>query len=385
MVVILGAFFLVRYPRRVAILLLIAAPLLLSSFQVGGLTLDNVVTIVGSLVGAIALALTKSGLQNGTLRLTAFPVALAVSIAAINSLNGLEFVSATIRYISIAILIVLVCAQNDSGFSLTVTRICVAFGAASVIVGQFSGLFVMYRDEGSGEFRTGGLMGHPNFAAYAMSLMLLYLVLRVRLSAKVIAECGLLLAGILLTGSLAAALTAGAIWAISLVLRPTIRGWLLAALGTFGVALAGSLVLDRLESIQATGNADSLTWRQIQWSNLLERTAGDRTIGIGWQQSEVISGNGLAAHSAYVQTLVELGIAGTVLVAICGVIAFGWTFRAVVAGLLVLYSLVASATDPVLFYPSTLVVLMVFLARERTVMLTARVDTQVHTPIGSQP
>ncbi len=294
----------------------------------------------------------------------AFPLGVAAAIAVANIANSLNYVEAISRYVAIAALALLIATRELDRWALAILRTTVAVGALTVLVAPYTNFFVRYLDEATGELRSGGLMGHPNFAAYVMSFTLLYIVLTCRVTILMIAECALLLAAILSSGSLAAALTAAAAWGLSLVLRPTLRGWALAVAAATAAALLGSVVLSRLMEVGATGRADSLLWRQIQWEKLLSVSAGDRLFGIGWQQSGAASGNGLGAHSAYVQALVETGAVGCLLMVVGATVAFSWVHRSTTAAVLTIYCAVASLTDPVAFYPSCLTALIVLLTIE---------------------
>lgn len=365
----------IKHTDLVAITLLLAAPIALSSFSLGSLTADNLGSLAGLCIGLLAL------LKRGTimldwrvLLLAALPAAIAVAIGISNTANDLPAVPPMLRYVSIALLIVLVARQRPEQrtFTLGIARALVAVGALSVILGQFIDIFPRYTDPDSGGFRTGGLFGHPNFAAYVMSALLLALLLRRTWTLRVVSEIALLAVAILLTGALASTLTLAALWLLATLINRRIRDITLALAAGAIVLIFGALLVARVSTGLSTGQFDSFTWRVIQWNRLLSISASSREFGIGWQQSSVQSGNGLAAHSAYVQAYVELGWVGCLIV-VAGAVIFIVALRKSLQNLLlVVYALVTSVTDPVIFYPSTLSVLVILLASNESPPISFR-------------
>lgn len=357
LIVPLGGYIVVRFPAKFAITLLVGAPVLLSTFPVGDLTLDNLVSAFGLVIGLGALVV--EGLRLGPSHLIAlFPIAVATAIVIANAVNEISFAAPATRYVSIAVLLVLVAnsVRNGSAYPIAIARLLAAIGAISIILGQYFELFKRYADADSGDFRVGGLFGHPNFGAYVMCVILIYLLFLDKWTAIHMGEIALLLVGILLTGALAAALTMAVLWLVAVLWRRSVRDLVLATLAGLAVLPFGTLIMARLEAGAGAGSFDSLVWRLGQWQNLLNASGDQRVFGIGWQQSLEASGNGLGAHSAYVQALVEVGWVGSLLMLV-GLLFAGRGLELPLTNVLIIaFVLVTSVTDPVLFYPSVLVV-----------------------------
>jgi len=364
-------FLTIRYTDLVAIFLLLAAPITLSNFSLGALTADNLVSLAGLGLGILALLKRpESRLDRRVLLLAAFPIAIAIAIAIANNANGLPTAAPVVRYASIALLVILIARQSPKArlVTLGLARALVAAGALSVIVGQAVSFFPRYIDPDSGAFRTGGLFGHPNFASYVMSTLLLALLLRRRWTVRTVAEIALLAIAILLTGALASTLTLAVVWVAATLIQRRLRDIILALIAGTLVIAFGSLLLTRVTAGLSSGQFESFAWRVIQWQRLLGISIDSREFGIGWQQSLTQSGNGLGAHSAYVQAFVELGWVGCLTVTLGAVISYLALHKTLQNTLLVFYIIVTSATDPVILYPSTLSVALVLLASSTSSM-----------------
>lgn len=360
---LLSVFLLVRWPRVIAIGGLIVGPLLLSTFKVGPLSVDNYTTLVGAVAALVYSVVQRQQSNRAVRNLAIFPLAISVAVLSSGLVNDVDGSTPAIRFVCIAMLaFVMAKGARDRVVALRTLQISTLVGAASVYAAQFGVPFARYVDAQSGESRSGGLLGHPNFAAYVLALVALQILFSGDYRLRSICAVGFLIGAIVVTGSLSAALTLVASWAIHLLLRPNLRAWVIAFCVLVAAASLGGTVIDRLQVIGASGQASSLTWRAIQWSGLIDRSSDSRSFGIGWQQSEVVSAGGLAAHSAYVQTFVELGYFGCALALFGAMASFATFMRHAGAALMVVYMLVASITDPVIFYPSSLTAFLIVLA-----------------------
>jgi O-antigen ligase len=352
----------VRWPRATALTAMTAAPLYLSGFAVGPMTADNVLLLFGAALGAIWLLTAP---RRGT-ALVAWPLSVAVAIAIAAAANHGAGSPGLARFLSLVVL-ALVLVNSDAAVRARTTawaEAAVTAGAMVLLVQPFTGFPAPYGTaEGVGE-RFGGLFGHPNFAAYTVSLVLLYQLYAKRFTPLRVTSSCLLLLALVLTGSRAALLV------FVLLLLPAL--WMRAGrfFGLLVPALAalpflGTTILTRLESISATGGLtgqNASGWRIGQWWQALAATRGHELFGIGWGQTESVLSDQLGAHSTYIQIWLELGRVGAVVCAVGLLILFRVVRRVRVAQILLAYCLVTGISDPVLLYPSCLTVLLLLLS-----------------------
>jgi hypothetical protein len=353
----------VRWPRATSLGFMIAGPLYLSGYSVGPVTLDNVTVLYGAAVGVMWLL---QGRRTGTL-LAAWPACLALAAvlaAAANDGAGLE---GTARWLSLTVLALVLAGSEPEVRRRTVAwaEVAVTVGALVLIAQPFTG----YPDafgtaEGVGH-RFGGLFGHPNFAAYTISLVLLYQIYAMRFSALRTAAAGSLLMALVLTGSRAALLVFLLLLLPALWMRARrFFGLLLPAVAA--LPFVGTTIITRLESIAATGGLSGRNasgWRFGQWQDALAATRGHEFFGIGWGQTATVMGDQLGAHSTYVQIWLELGRVGAVVAAVGLLLLIRAVRASRIALVLVAYALVTSVSDPVLLYPSCLTVLLIMLSQ----------------------
>lgn len=353
-----------------SLVLLIAGPLLASGIKVGAYTLDNVL-VAG---GAALYIFTK--LSRGQLPLcarSAYPALFAVAVTLSGLASGLPFAESAARYLSLALIPELVADLSSGGshrFTLRTVDLCVAVGLASVLTQPFLKLIPPYVDPETGLSRFGGLFGHPNFSASVLSLWLLFSLGRTpgrRL--LTIAARGLLLVGVLASGSLGAAATVLVIGLLSSARR--IGSLAAVAVGTMVVVIAfGATLIERLSRYDLADPNNSLVWRLGRWGDSMALADWTSPFGIGPGGVEQTLGG--PAHSAYVAILVELGWLGAGLVTI-GMI---WTLRSCVRNTVVVaatsFMLITSVTDPILYYPSTLTVFLVIISSESLALSRTR-------------
>ncbi len=349
-------------PVEAAIILLVAAPILLNTIKLGVLNLDNYVTLLGMTTVVLA------GLSSGRLPfsgLSALPMAVGIAIALSGDANGLSWIEPTARFLGLAMIpwAVGYSARNPE-FAIGAVKWSVAIGALSVIVQPLTGYpkLAVLNEEEAGT-RYGGLIGHPNFAAYTLAITALLLLSRPTLRRLDPLLLSVLTVALVMTGSMTA-IGFFCLAALAILVRRPRRLLFLGGLVAAVAAIAGATLLARIGSLGESGlrGDNSGTWRETQWSQALALVDGREVIGIGWQQTSKQLANGLEAHSAYVQAIVELGLVGSFLVLAAVAYLVARVHRHLVSVVLLAYVLATSITDPVLFYPSSLVVLLVAVA-----------------------
>lgn len=378
-VLILAAAMALRFALEVSLVLLISGPVLLSTIPVGSFTLDNLSTAVG-----IALACWASlvRFRLPSVGASAFPLSLAIAVAITTASLGASDIAGVLRFVGIGLAAwaAFQLEVEKPGYPRIVLSLILTIGALSVIAQPTIGFPTPFIDrEGDGGFRFGGLLGHPNFAAYVFAVGALWLLARKRTGARYWVQIGLLVAAMLVTGSRTAFLLfVGA--AVILLVNDLRRAALIAVALLLFAFTIGTTMVTRIEALLTSSGsqANSGTWRVEQWQRALDMRAGYELFGIGWQRIEELTPNGLGAHSGYVQLLVELGLVGAVITSAGLVIAVASTVRSRLSAIVWLYILGASTTDPVFLYPSVAVVAVVVLAldspklrREVTPLLSA--------------
>lgn len=353
-----------RYPQPVALLLLLVGPLLTSTFKLGTVSLDNVMVIAG--LGLVAiLALIRRQLPFN--RWSVLPLVLAAAIFVTGNLNGSPNWEACLRFISLAAVPwVASDSPRSSAANLRIFLGIMTVGALTVFSQPLIGYPHPFKDTENTGLRYGGLFGHPNFAAYALSLSILY-VLSQKLNTWRVGY--LLMAGgaVLTTGSITA--TMMLFGAAGILLARNIKRLMagLLVLGVF-VATVGQTLLSRLDFVSQTAAgpaaaSNSGAWRLGQWQRALRLLEGNEATGIGWGEIPLRIGNNLGAHNAYVQLAVELGWASLVLVLLVVAAHLIVSFRNRIQLVAWIYVLATSISDPVLFYPSSMTILLFILAQ----------------------
>jgi hypothetical protein len=353
----------VRLPRATALGFMVSGPLFLSGFTVGPMTLDNVAVLYGTAVAVLWLLARRWHLSP----LAAWPASLAVAAVLAAAANAGAGIPGVVRFASLAVLALLL-ANSDAAVRARTARwteAAVTLGALVLIAQPFTGFPDAYGTaEGVGQ-RYGGLFGHPNFAAYTVSIVVLYQLYTQRFTAWRVASAASLVLALVLTGSRAALLVFVLLLVPALWMRAQ-RFFALLLPAVAALPFVGTTILTRLESITATGGLSGQNasgWRFGQWQDALEATRGHETWGIGYGRTASVMGDGLGAHSTYVQLWLETGRVGTLIAAI-GVVVLIRAARGVrPAQVLLAYAVVTSVSDPVLLYPASLTVLLVLLSR----------------------
>jgi hypothetical protein len=353
----------VRWPRATALGFVVSGPLFLSGFTAGPMTLDNVAVLYGTAVGVLWLLARRWRWSP----LAAWPASLAGAAVLAAAANAGAGIPGVVRFASLAVLALLL-ANSDAAVRARTARwteAAVTLGALVLIAQPFTGFPDAYGTaEGVGQ-RYGGLFGHPNFAAYTVSIVVLYQLYTQRFTAWRVASAASLVLALVLTGSRAALLVFVLLLVPALWMRAQ-RFFALLLPAVAAMPFVGTTILTRLESITATGGLSGQNasgWRFGQWQDALEATRGHETWGIGYGRTASVMGDGLGAHSTYVQLWLETGRVGTLIAAV-GVVVLIRAARGVrPAQVLLAYAVVTSVSDPVLLYPASLTVLLVLLSR----------------------
>ena len=340
---------------------IIAATLLLPTFTVAGNPLDVPVIAVTALLTGLA----------GHWSMKAFPaqraMVLAFSLLAFSAFVGAlgqtsAQYTAAVRMVSEAALLPLVLRALARGGERARDRlldtfyVCASIGALSLLLQYLHVISISstaYADE-LGAARDGGLLGYPNFAAYAMLAAIVvrfseHRALRGRDSAMML----LLLTATFLTGARTALVGAGIAVVLAVVLRPGRIGWVAAV--SWLVPLAGSTVLARFATVLSPGqstNGSDTSWRLYQWKNALALTRFPYIKGIGYNRTEQRLADHLAVHSGYVQAFVELGLLGTFALALIIITALRGSFAKPLLWPTVIFMLFITSTDPGFLYPT---------------------------------
>lgn len=352
-------------PAHTAMVLLVASPLLLSTFAVGPVTLDNVVTVGGMGIAVLAAVHRRALPFVG---LSALPLLAALAIVITSLILGVPFLPEVVRFLGLAMLPWLVVSSNvKSTFTRLTLLWVVGLGAVSLLLQPLTGYPSLTQDTETALLRQGGLFGHPNFAAYCLALGLILLVLQPRMNRWDLAIAAVFAAALVVSGARTATVVLVATLAL-LLLSQVGRLAALIGMSIPIVIVIGPTLIERfaaLSSPAGVGGSNAMTWRLNQWSMALEISAENRLVGIGFQRTESLMPNGLGAHNGYVEILAELGVSGFVLIAVGVLVAASTTkiSRASVGAWT--FVLISSATDPVLLYPSSLLMLLVILAMER--------------------
>ncbi|MGT2425255.1 O-antigen ligase family protein [Amnibacterium kyonggiense] len=353
-----------RHLPVAALALLTGAPLLLSSFTVGSLTLDNLVTFVG-IASALLWAIQTRRFSLPVL--SVFPILIAIAIAISGVYAGVASVPGVVRFVGLAFVPALVLSGAVSRQAAErVIYVGLVIGALSVITQPIDPYVAPYIDPQTGAQRYGGLMGHPNFAAYAIGLGILYLLNKGRLRAWQWSLIGLFAVAILMTSSIGALATVAAAALVILFRRGVLRALAVIAAGLIGVVAVGDTLIGRIDALTGGNqNLNSVNWRFEQWAQAIAISPEQWFTGIGWQQVPNRIPDGLEAHSAYVEIWVELGLLGSILAVIGALVLLNSAWPRLLPMLLMIVVLISSITDPVIVYPSSLATLLTLLACER--------------------
>lgn len=342
--------------------IVLASALLLPAFSLHGIPLDVPVIAATAFVTAAAGHWTMRAFPRQRAMFVALMIlAVGAGVSALGQ-TSTQY-TAVIRILTEAGFVALVVRARSFGNLATQHRlldvlyVTATVGAASLLLQYVHVVHIAATEVVDPEFhvlRYGGLMGHPNFAAYDM---LAAVVARFSDTRKLTVRHGvmlvLLVAATLLTGSRTALIGAGVAIVLAVVITPGRFTWVLSV--AWLVPIAGGTVLARfavLTSGSAGGSSDT-SWRLDQWQSALALPHAPFYVkGIGYNRTEELLTNGLAVHSGYVQVLVELGLIGVLGLAAMVVVAARDARANKLLWPTLAYMLIVTSTDPGLLYPS---------------------------------
>lgn len=386
--------FTLALPSWVLVGLMLAASTLGSLFRLGGLTADNYVVIAVSIV--LLLRLRGRGGVRHTDHLITLGLGLMALACVFASLNaGISALAGAWRFASY-LLAALHLTQMGSQDRRRLKRAAVAIGAVaagSVLLVQVGvPLAPTYVDRESALSRSGGLVGHPNFAAYVVAWVLLSATVLadspVRTRAARIGLVMLFATAILSTGSRLAL--------VALVLallygfrhrfqRKTVTAGVLG--GALLLGLTTSASVERLGSLASSGGLrgeNSAGWRFERWTDDIELAHDHLPWGVGWNQAQYVFADGLGAHNGYLQVAIELGVIGSI-GAVALIVGIARSTRRLTAGStqLVAFALLITIGDPGIFYPAILYLAFIFLIPDD---VPAHATVAARTgPLGRRP
>ena len=351
-----------RWPVPVATGFLTVGPLFLSQFSVGPVTVDNLAVLYGV---AVALAWLL-GRTWHLPRLAAWPLSMATASIAAAVLNHGAGAPGIVRFLSLTVLVVLLAntARSTRQAAAAWIEVAVTLGALVCLAQPLTNYPRPYQTWGEGVgLRFGGFFGHPNFAAYTISLVLLYQLYTRRFTGWRSTSAVALLLALLLTGSRTALLVFALFMLPALWLRAR-RFFALLVPAVMALPFVGETIISRFLVISQTGGLSGRNasgWRFGQWQDALQAARGHEWFGIGWGQTGSVLSDNLGAHSTYIEIWVELGRVGAVIAAAGFLLLVRSAHRSPIGWILIGYAALTGISDPVLVYPACITTLLVLL------------------------
>lgn len=167
-----------------------------------------------------------------------------------------------------------------------------------------------------GEGRWGGIIGHPNYAAYLGAAVCIVWYSKKQ---SVLSTSAFFLTGLatVVTLSRTAILALGlALLVVSLQQKKKVQASILSISVFLAVLTQSSFaetIVERFSWIASSGGllgSNSAGWRALQWTRTIEVIAERQLNPVGWRQSGQYLLSGLPPHNYYLQSLLELGILG---------------------------------------------------------------------------
>ena len=287
--------------------------------------------------------------------------ALITSLANGNTINGV------IRFMMLLIFYTYV--QTFDKIQKNSFLYCMVIGFQLALTSQLYSLWTNTdgtKEAATGNVRYGGLMGHPNYAAYlstfcllivfyhrekfgklayALLMMDFYIVLNI--GARTAFICGV--AGLILV------LISEKRQATTNTLNFRKRSPVLIVSGLILItAIAGSKVGARISEISNSGGLNgqnSMGWRILQWEVGVNAISSTSFFGNGWQTAGSQLLQGLSAHNMFLQARLELGIPGLLIVTTVLIVILFRCFSTKTAFLIPLL-LISSIMDAGILFPS---------------------------------
>ena len=347
-------------------LLLVGSAVLLPLLTVAGRPADNYVAL--AVTAGAFIALLAARVCRGTPKLLMVGLAILSVTAVLSAFsNRPDDAVVALRFASYGVLAAAL-VRLDRRQMVIAQRAVLGLGlvlAASVYATYF-GLVTLklYADAEAEGFRVGGLIGHPNFAAYFLGLLLLaQLVLPGFRGPRWPVTATVFVGAILLTGSRGAV-----IWLVLAALCGFRHWWskspLLLGLAALALAAPGSVLIERFASLQASGGLtgqNAAGWRFGQWERALDLQDGMGATGLGWTRAQELLPAGLGVHNGYLQVFLELGLLGVLglIIVIFALVRLGKGGKVPVA--IMVFVLGTTIADPVLLYPPITYLLLVVL------------------------
>jgi O-antigen ligase len=368
---------------------LTAASALTPLLIIGGLPADNYAVLVFIPLTVVYLLYRRPPQRETVTGLFWAIAVLCVAAFAAAISNRLGDMQVIFRFVSFflmgALVVTLTRRQRESlQDGILWVAAVLALSVCAVGAGLVSLPQVYVDPEAVGE-RVGGLIGHPNFAAYFLGSAFLVLIANRRLRPLVrFSAIGLITIALLLTGSRGA--IAWLVLSAALLFR---RGWrslpAVAVLGAILIPVFGAQTILRFSSIENTGGlsgGNAAGWRLIQWQQALQLTTGHfHLIGIGWSHAVDFLPGRLQVHNGYLQVYVELGWIGVIgLVILIAYLTRAAIPRGLPAIALLVYALTTNISDLVLLYPSATYALLIFLLTTEPVIRRGSLPTESDDP-----
>jgi O-antigen ligase len=203
--------------------------------------------------------------------------------------------------------------QNFDGLPLIIITIAVG---TIVVDSLFSITQVSFTEVGGGRY--GGIIGHPNYAAYlGAAACAIWYTKRQSFAVAI----GLSVTGIatILTLSRTAILAlAIALLVISIQKKKILQASLLSIVATFALLLQSGFaatIVERFGWIVSSGGlsgSNSAGWRTLQWTKTVEVIQENNFLPVGWKQSGQYLLSGLEPHNFFLQSQLELGVLGLI-------------------------------------------------------------------------
>jgi hypothetical protein len=362
-------------PFEVGTLLWLAGPLFGASFLLPLLNADQLMSLLGTVILCAAAWRDRTPLRVTSITVLSFAMTLSVGVTALA--NGGIGAVGVVRFGSTAIasLILMSSTAKHSAFLTRALVVVSSLSALIVIAQRFTRWPTPTADIVSSGFRYGGLIGHPNFAAYSLACAALAIFVMAKKRNDYL-PLFVLIPAMILTGSM----TAMIMFVLALIgyaglRRPKSLIWL----GLAGASLLplAYVLMSRLQFAWSSGGiegANSSGWRLIQWQRSWALGVSSRGLGIGWGRAAELLPQNLGVHSLYMEVAVELGYLGIACLSIGIVALIIGSRKSAVQFVTCFFALGGSIMDPVLLYPAVMAMIVVAWAADESANRSGALD-----------